>query len=261
MSRARALAVLGAATVATGGPARAAEPSPVARFVVAVGHNEAPDRAPLRYADDDAARLFEILAPGAELAVLHTAFDAESQPVYAHLSAVAAPPTRAALLATLARVSERAAAARRAGRRTELFFYFAGHGDVDDGRGFVHLADGRLDRPTLSAQLLDAPERPDRIHLAVDACKSYFLVAGRGPGTTTPAGRPRSVCRPRAPARRGVSVVDVERRRRARVGGRGGRGSSRTCSGRPCSGRRTQTSTGASPTTRWGPSWGPRRRA
>lgn len=193
-----ALAALGATTGAVA-PARAAEVSPVARFVVAVGYNEAADRTPLRYADDDAARLFEILAPGAEFAVLHTAFDVESQPVFAHLRAEAAPPTRTALLATLARVSEKAAAARRAGRRTELFFYFAGHGDVDDGRGFVHLADGRLDRPTLSAHLLDAPERPDRVHLAVDACKSYFLVAGRGPGTTTRHAAPASFA---GPARR-----------------------------------------------------------
>jgi hypothetical protein len=176
-----ALAALGLGASAA---AQAAEP-PVARFVIAVGHNEAPDRPALRYADDDAARMFEILSPGAELAVLHTAFDAESQPIFAELRAVAAPPTRAAVIATLARVTERAAAARRAGRRTELFFYHAGHGDVDDGQGHVFLADGRLDGAMLETHLLEAPERPDRVHLAVDACKSYFLVAGRGPGTTT----------------------------------------------------------------------------
>lgn len=174
-----------ALAVAAGLPATArAEADGVspARFIVAVGQNEAPDRAPLRFADDDAARMFEILRPGAEIAALHVAFDAESQAVFGGLVGDAMPPTRAALEATLARIADAVAAARRAGRRTEVFFYYAGHGDAEDGRGRAFLADGELDRRFLERTLLDAPARADRIDLAVDACKSYFLVAGRGPG-------------------------------------------------------------------------------
>jgi hypothetical protein len=168
-------------TLALSAGAARAEPD-VARFVVAVGFNEAPERDSLRYADDDAARVFELLGPGAEGAALHAAFDAESQALFAGMTAEARPPTLAALTATLAQMNARVAEARRAGRRTELFFFYAGHGDVDDGRGRVYLADGALDRAFLEQSLLDVPGRADRVHVAVDACKSYFLVAGRGPG-------------------------------------------------------------------------------
>jgi hypothetical protein len=168
------------ALVLSAGAARA-EPE-VARFVVAVGFNEAPERASLRYADDDAARVYELLGQGAEAAALHAAFDAESQALFASMTPEARPPTLAALTATLAQMNARVAEARRAGRRTELFFFYAGHGDVDDGRGRVYLADGVVDRAFLEHTLLDVPGRADRVHVAVDACKSYFLVAGRGPG-------------------------------------------------------------------------------
>ena len=46
--------------------------------------------------------------------------------------------------------------------------------------GLGHLADGRLTRTRLRDIL--AKLGAHRTHLIVDACKSYFLVAGRGPG-------------------------------------------------------------------------------
>ncbi len=173
---------LGVAVIALGaGRASAAEP-PVARFVVAVGHNQAEGREALRYADDDAARLFELLAPGAEVAELHATLDPESQALHERLRGAARPPTRAALEATLGRVDAAVTRARAEGRRSELFFFYAGHGDADRGRGWVYLADGALPRDAFEALVLDRAGRADRVHVAVDACKSYFLVAGRGPG-------------------------------------------------------------------------------
>lgn len=154
---------------------------PVDRLVIVVGHNASPDRPALRFADDDAARTFELLAPGAAWATLLTTLDAPSQEVFAHLVAVAHPPTQGEVAAAFAEAGRRAEAARAAGRRAEVTFVYAGHGDVQDGEGRVHLADGPLTRSALKAHVGALPAA-HRVHLVIDACRSWFLVAGRGPG-------------------------------------------------------------------------------
>ena len=153
------------------------------RFVVAVGHNGPPDasRPTLRFADDDAARFYELVAPGAAEAVLLTTFDAESQPLYGGLVAQSRPPTLGDVEATLARFRKKIEALEAQGERTELFFFYAGHGDVADGEGYVQLADGRLTRGRFRRAVVDEA-RADATHVFIDACKSYFMVAGRGPG-------------------------------------------------------------------------------
>lgn len=159
-----------------------AAPQPV-RYAVSIGHNGSPDadRPALRYADDDAARFHELLSPTTAGAWLLTTLDAESQELFPGLTRTARPPTRAALAAALAELRGRLDADRRAGRRTELVFYYAGHGDVHEGEGRVALADGWWTRADLRREVLEGA-RADRIHVVVDACKSYFLVGGRGPG-------------------------------------------------------------------------------
>ncbi len=68
----------------------------------------------------------------------------------------------------------------RAGRSSELFFIYAGHGDVDkSGEGYINLLRGKLRRRDLYQQVL-APSKASYIHLIIDACKSYFLVNRRG---------------------------------------------------------------------------------
>lgn len=153
------------------------------RYAIIIGHNATGDgsRAPLRFADDDAARFFELLGPISAQAHLLTRFDADSQGPFAHLVATARPPTHQRLAEAVAAVRAAVKADRAAGRRSILYFVYAGHGDVDDGHGFVWLADGRFTRADLRALLAQGP-RADRVHVIVDACKSYYLVAGRGPG-------------------------------------------------------------------------------
>ena len=58
----------------------AAAPAPPERYLIVVGYNGgAPDtRPPLSFADDDAARLYLQLAPGAHRSWLLTTFDGES---------------------------------------------------------------------------------------------------------------------------------------------------------------------------------------
>ncbi len=161
------------------------------RFAIVVGYNQA-DRAELedlRFADDDAARFFELVSLGAARAHLLTVFDPPSQALYPRLVSIARAPTRAELSRTLREVAEAVTAAREAGRRSEVHFFYAGHGDVDDGVGYVNLVDGRWTRDDLERELLTQIEA-DLKHVVIDACKSYFMVSGRGPGgerTTTPS--------------------------------------------------------------------------
>ena len=54
-------------------------------------------QAILRYADDDAARFYEILEPQVNDLQLLTVLDEESQQLYPHAAAIARPATRAEL--------------------------------------------------------------------------------------------------------------------------------------------------------------------
>ena len=73
--------------------------------------------------------------------------------------------------------------ARAAGERTVFYFVYAGHGDEEDGEGFVGLADGRLLRPEIEDDIL-AVSGADTNHVIVDACRSYYIAYDRGPGGT-----------------------------------------------------------------------------
>jgi hypothetical protein len=174
------LAALALAAAPTPTPA----PADVARVVVIVGHNGggADPRPPLSFADDDAARLFLQLAPGAERAWLLTTFDKETARAYPDLTDIARSPSKSSLAGALGEAFWVLRQEKERGRSTELVFAFAGHGDVDDGgQGFVVFEDGAFTRTDLARQVL-APSPADINHVVVDACSSYFFVKSRGDG-------------------------------------------------------------------------------
>ncbi len=172
--------------------ASAAAPQPSmapARFAIIIGYNGgAPDERPaLSYADDDAARMFGILAPGVRKAWLLSTFDKESARVHVDLVEVARPPTKTSLAQVLGEVSWAIRQQTKAGVPTELFFYFAGHGDVTDaGEGFVVLQDGSFTRSDLETQVIEASPA-DVNHVVIDACASYFMVSSRGDSSSAVA--------------------------------------------------------------------------
>ncbi len=152
-------------------------------FAVVIGNNKSlgARRPDLHYADDDAARYFEILqtiAPGR--VYLLSDFDRDTQRLFpeAHLHAYS--PTQKALSDVGRQLASKIRAARAAGKHTELYFIFAGHGDVAQGEGFIELKDARFHSRELEAFLRDIPFT--RAHVILDSCNSFFMLGVRKPG-------------------------------------------------------------------------------
>lgn len=156
-------------------------PSPV-RYAIVIGHNGGPPdtRPPLSFADDDAARFFLLQLPSVELAFLLTTFDRDSAKVFGDLTDLARPATAKELARVMGEISWKIRNRKKQGLRTELVFYFAGHGDVSDsGEGYVVLADQPFTRSDLDNQIVQASPA-DINHLIIDACASYFMTHSRG---------------------------------------------------------------------------------
>ena len=163
------------------GPARASAPERVTyALIVANNGSLDPKLAPLRYADDDGARYYELFAPQARETVLLSVLDAETQARHPGLAARTQPPTRAALKQSLSRLFSRMSEDKAAGRTPILYFVFTGHGQRGPGgEGTVTLQDGAFTRTDLYKDVI-APSTASFLHLIVDACDSYFFVNSRG---------------------------------------------------------------------------------
>jgi hypothetical protein len=173
--------LLGVLSLVPVSSAQAAEPERVS-YALIIANNASldPKQAPLRYADDDGARYYELFAPQAREAVLLSVLDEETQARHPGLAARTQPPTRAALKESLAHLSTLMAQDKAAGRAPVLYFIFTGHGQRGPaGEGTVSLLDGPFSRTDLYTQVL-APSPASFIHLIVDACDSYFFVNARG---------------------------------------------------------------------------------
>jgi hypothetical protein len=154
-----------------------------ARFALIVTYNggAAVNRPPLHYADDDGAKyreVFDALDEPGGTRLLTELYD-DSARLFPELVQTPAP-TRANLALATDDLQKRVAAARAAGRSTELTFVYAGHGDVDHGRGFLVLKDGTLDGDALQQLLRDVGA--DRSHVILDSCNSFFVLTPRGGG-------------------------------------------------------------------------------
>ena len=163
------------------GEARAAEPES-ATFALVVGVNTSLDKdvAPLKYADDDAARYFDLFRLlGARTTVL-ARLDDNTKRLHPQAAAEAREPKRPELDAAITQLADDVARANARGVETTVYVTYAGHGSVDQGRGYVTLEDTKLTGADLAKALAKVPAK--RIHLVVDACSSYFLAYARGAG-------------------------------------------------------------------------------
>ncbi|WP_304503206.1 hypothetical protein [Corallococcus sp. Z5C101001] len=156
-------------------------------LIVASNTGTEPSQAPLRYADDDGARYYELFAPRSREVVLLSVLDSDTQALHPGLAAKTRPPTHPALEEALARLNDRMAEDRARGAVPVLSFVFVGHGKRGAaGEGAVSLLDGPLTRTQLYARVL-APSKAAFIQLIVDACDSYFFVHSRGALPVGPA--------------------------------------------------------------------------
>lgn len=181
-------ALLALVVLLASSPAARAQQSPAAGrpavIALIVTNNRSAElgRPELRYADDDGAKyyeLFRMIADSAAVELL-TDFDADSARLFPDAHAVAHEPTKAAVTEAVTRLTAQAVGAARAGRPVEFYFVFAGHGDVDHGRGFLELRDARLTSDDIEAMLKAIPST--RAHVILDSCNSFFVLNPRRPG-------------------------------------------------------------------------------
>jgi hypothetical protein len=178
--------MLAAAILLLAGRARADRPPEGAQYavfalIVGVNTSVDPGTPTLHYADDDAARYLDLFRSlGARTYVL-TRLDENTQRLHPQLAAEALLPVRSDFDRAVAAVARDVQQARDRRVKTLLYFVYAGHGNVKEGRGYITLEDAQLDAEALDAQVVDAVHA-DRTHFIVDACDSYFLALGRGPG-------------------------------------------------------------------------------
>lgn len=137
----------------------------------------------LQYADDDGARYYQLFraVTTEQDVVLLTSFDRASAAVYSDLASITRPPTRSQVELASTRLGEAVAQAKRRGEQTVVYFVYAGHGDMDEGRGYLELEDGRIDGTFIERQILDRISA-DTKHLVLDSCNSFFVINPRKPG-------------------------------------------------------------------------------
>lgn len=180
ISRVAVLATLIVVSVAEVGRADAGHTAYA--LVVTNNHAGALGRPDLQYADDDGARYYELfvtLAPSSHVTLL-TEFDRDTAQLFPALVPLASAPSRAHVAAAARAIAARVAAAEHAGDTADFYFVFAGHGDVDRGRGFLQLTDGTFDSGDLEA--LVASIHATHTHVILDSCNSFFVVTPRRPG-------------------------------------------------------------------------------
>ncbi|NPC77104.1 hypothetical protein HPC49_02400 [Pyxidicoccus fallax] len=174
-----ALALTLSTTAAEGLPS---SPPVVFALVVSNNHSYAPGRAALQYADDDGAKYHEVFSMLAEPGgtVLLTVLDTDTRRLFPALVPVARASTFANVTDAARTLAERIAEVKRSGREADFYFVFAGHGDVDKGRGFLELADRAFDSEDLRALLRQVDAT--RAHVLLDSCNSFFVVSPRKAG-------------------------------------------------------------------------------
>jgi hypothetical protein len=151
-------------------------------YALVIAQNRSLDAGvkPLQYADDDGVKNWELLSLYADRASLFVVLDDETARLHPDAAREAEVPERAAILERLELYNTLMAADIRRGDEPELFFVYAGHGDVDaTGQGYINFHDGKFTRADLYREVV-APSKARFVHVIVDACKSYFMVNSRG---------------------------------------------------------------------------------
>lgn len=170
--------------IASPAPAAAADERGHATFALVIGANRSVDAdlAPLKYADDDAARYLDLFRLLGARTYLLARLDDNTRALHAQAAAEAQEPKRAPYDAAVAQLTRDVAQAAARNVETTVYVVYAGHGNVKDGQGYLSLEDARITGSDLARTFAALPAT--RIHLIADACASYFVAYSRGPGGT-----------------------------------------------------------------------------
>ena len=173
-----------AATLALGWavPARAQKGRP-ALFVLVIGVNGSIDKdlKELSYADDDAARTFDLFRALGARTYLLASLDEDTRGLHPQAAAEARPAKETSLADAVRSLANDIAQARQRSVESAFYLFYAGHGKEHDHRGFLALEDGWLTANRILEEVVE-PLHADQVHLVIDACHSYWLAYGRGPG-------------------------------------------------------------------------------
>ena len=157
------------------------------RYAIVIGNNAPPTSGtserlqPLRYADDDAARYYQLFSRLGEAHLL-AVLDAQTQRRYVGLAARALPPTAQNLRDVVAELAWKMGNDRARGDRPILYFAFSGHGARDaNGDAFLALQDAPLTQRALYEDVLGKLPAVF-VHVIVDACNAGGVVGVRGGG-------------------------------------------------------------------------------
>ena len=150
------------------------------RFALVIGSNATLDdkAAPLKFADDDAARMAELLTEvGVDVELVAT-LDRDSQEQHPDLVSRSRAPTKKGVRKAWDALRGRMAKAPEGA--IELIVFYSGHGDVGpDGQGFLTLQGDKLTRQDLFGDILESSPA-DHNHVLIDACRSESFVLSRG---------------------------------------------------------------------------------
>ena len=154
-------------------------------LIVANNHSLDKETAPLRFADDDGAKYYEMFqAAGANTALL-TVLDADAKERYPEAAKVAVAPYREALMTQVELFFEQMTAARQSGATTHFVFIYSGHGNMGANReAYFNLIDSKFERKALYHELL-AKSPATYNHLILDACHAYYMVNKKGESDKT----------------------------------------------------------------------------
>ncbi|MCP4498932.1 MAG: hypothetical protein GY822_03070 [Deltaproteobacteria bacterium] len=155
----------------------------VARFALVIGANQSIDEdlPVLSFADDDAARYFDLFQTLKVPTRLVATLDNSTAKLHPDASVVALPSVGASLDVQILGLVADVKRAHDDDKHVEVFVVFAGHGNHKNGRGYLTLEDRRIQGKELFVDLVDSIDA-DRTHLIVDACYSFLLTRDRGPG-------------------------------------------------------------------------------
>ncbi len=156
-------------------------------YAIVVANNQSldEDTTPLRFADDDAAKYYEMLIAAGVSTKLLTVLDSDAQMRYSSAQKATHIPTKDNLLKTLRAVFELINEDNKAGFSTSFMFIYSGHGNIGSNReGYINLTDAKFYRSELYKHVIS--ESPASFnHIILDACHAYYMVNKRGKSDKT----------------------------------------------------------------------------